>query len=250
MAWTDSLVSLEELQQAKAEATGSSLPETSVLGYTDVGDVSVPIDLPEDLLEEVAKSQQLVVEPMFDYLPAFTPMTLAEDVTTLTGTLSQSDNDIIAQVAAALGATIAWVTANWGWIAPLATIILGGIGIASVDDLFDYVGGDGASSPGGTTEMSNGLMVIPGTDIVLQGPGEPEPYPKMIVKEWAGIGGSRFYLLINGRVAVRRKNHTWHLIRRPRMLHMKVSNPRMGDVVKADRIVQRTAKILRRRLKK
>jgi len=102
---------------------------------------------------------------------------------------------------------------------------------------------------GGLGGNGGGVSVIPGTDIALGGPFAPEPAAGMIAKEWGGIGGSRFYLLINGRVVVRKSNGTWRLIKRPKMLHMKISNPRMGDVVKADRIVARTAKILRRRLK-
>lgn len=92
-------------------------------------------------------------------------------------------------------------------------------------------------------------QVVPGTAIPLGGWGAAEPPAAMIAKQWRGIGGSEFYLLINGRVVVRKANGVWKLVRRVKMLHMKTTNPRMGDVVKADKIVARVAKILRRRLK-
>lgn len=116
----------------------------------------------------------------------------------------------------------------------IATAIGGGLGIAGL-----------AGGGGGTANQ----QVIPGTEIALQGWGAPEPQPSLIAKQWRGIGGSEFYLLINGKVVVRKANGVWKVVRRPKMLHMKVSNPRMGDVVKADKVVARTAKILRRRLK-
>jgi len=146
-----------------------------------------------------------------------------------------------------------------GGLSTVLGVIGAGFMIAdALDDTWGFFQGDEKESQeayyelqGGETKMAdNNGLVIPGTDIVLQGPGNKEPYPGYIAKEWAGIGGSRFYLLINGRVVVRRKNGTWKLIRRPKMLHMKVSNPRMGDVVKADKIVSRVAKVLRKRLKK
>lgn len=127
----------------------------------------------------------------------------------------------------------------WPWIA-------GGLGgVAAGIDI---------ASPEWGMIQRPGTPVIPGTGMAgvggvpLGGPFAPEPPASMIAKEWAGIGGSRFYLLINGRVVVRKANGTWKLIKRVRMLHMKISNPRMGDVVKADKIVARTAKILRKRL--
>jgi len=101
---------------------------------------------------------------------------------------------------------------------------------------------------GGNGGNGTGLTTIPGTDISLGGPFAPEPPAAMIAKEWGGIGGSRFYLLTNGRIAVRKANGTWKLIRRVKMLHMKSTNPRLGDVVKADRIIQRAVKVVRRRL--
>jgi hypothetical protein len=114
------------------------------------------------------------------------------------------------------------------------------------------IGGTAAVSGiiGGITGGGNGgTQMIPGTTIPLVGPFALEPPAQMTVKQWAGIGGSQFYLLVNGRIVVRKANGVYKVIKRPHMLHMKTSNPRMGDVVKADRIVARTAKILRRRLK-
>ena len=120
--------------------------------------------------------------------------------------------------------------------------IAGALGGLSLSQLIG--GGNGGVTTGGTS-----TSLVPGTSIPLVGPFAPEPPAQLIAKEWGGIGGSRFYLLINGKMVVRKRNGVYKLIKRPRMLHMKVSNPRMGDVVKADKIVARTAKILRRRLK-
>ena len=134
---------------------------------------------------------------------------------------------------------------------PILTII-GSLGIAYTGaqalGLGEGEGLLGNDLLGGNGDMSMQYPVIPGTDIVLQGPGAAEPYPKYIVKEWAGIGGSRFYLLINGRVAVRKRNGVWKMIRRPAMLHMKLTNPRMGDIVKADRAIQKVVKVIKKRL--
>ncbi len=134
----------------------------------------------------------------------------------------------------------------------LLNMMKGAVGTSLGSTLMSLIGGAGLGAGiSGLLGIGGGTNVatIPGTDIALGGPGAAEPSAGIIVKEWAGIGGSRFYLLVNGKVVVRKRNGVWRLIRRPKMLHMKVSNPRMGDVVRADRIVARTAKILRKRLK-
>ena len=138
----------------------------------------------------------------------------------------------IVQAGFGIAAILPFLIRMWPWLAGGAAGIAAGIDIASPATGF----------------IQQPAQVIPGTSIGLGGPFAPEPSAGMIAKEWAGIGGSRFYLLINGRVVVRKRNGTWKLIKRVRMLHMKISNPRMGDVVKADKIVARTAKILRKRL--
>jgi len=87
---------------------------------------------------------------------------------------------------------------------------------------------------------------VPGTGIPLVGPGQIEPPAQLVAKEWAGIGGSRFYLLVNGRVVVRKRNGVYKLIKRPRMIHMKASNPRLGDVARASKVIKRVAKAVKK----
>lgn len=91
--------------------------------------------------------------------------------------------------------------------------------------------------------------IVPSFPGLFGGNGGGNGAPSGVVKSWDGIGGSKFFLLVNGRTIVRKRNGVMKLMRKPRMLHMKISNPRMGDVVKADKVVRRVAKILRRRLK-
>ena len=138
--------------------------------------------------------------------------------------------------------------AGIGGLLPLIGGLLGRFAPEVISGVSGLLGGLGVSSILGGNGAAIGA-VIPGTDIALGGPGAAEPSASIIAKQWKGIGGSQFYQLINGKVVVRKANGVWRLIRRPKMLHMKVSNPRMGDVVKANKIVARTAKILKRRLK-
>jgi len=206
------------------------------------------------IVEEFANMPPAVVDttPVENYYGELIPEVMPPIVT-----MGISPGVVLA-IAAMIGESIDWVQENWESVSYLASValdflagpldetILGGTGLSPETILFEP-GPEYPGSGGQPMTMSNYPM-IPGTDIVLQGPGNPEPYPAYIAKEWAGIGGSRFYLLITGDTVVRRKNGTWRKIRRPAMLHMKISNPRMGDVVKADKVVNRVAKVMKKRL--
>lgn len=158
-----------------------------------------------------------------------------------------------AKIAAMLGVAVSWVVENWDSVSHMVgeafDMVTGFDDVPQLgDNPIDAI--TGFDDVGGSSMTTGNYPVIPGTDIVLQGPGVPEPYPGYIAKEWAGIGGSRFYLLINGRVVVRKKNGVWKVVRRPKMLHMKASNPRVGDVIKADKIISRATKVFAKRMRK
>lgn len=77
-------------------------------------------------------------------------------------------------------------------------------------------GGEGGGILGNNL-LGGDVSTIPGTDIVLQGPGLPEPYPRQIVKEWVA-NGSQFYLLTDGRIAVySRSKRRWKAYRPPKL---------------------------------
>lgn len=70
---------------------------------------------------------------------------------------------------------------------------------------------------GGINLLGGDTTTIPGTDIILQGPGLAEPYPSMIVKEW-NANGSQFYLLTDGRIAVySKRTKRWKAYRPPKL---------------------------------
>lgn len=130
-----------------------------------------------------------------------------------------------------VGAILAWLIAN----APRIVALAGGVA-----GLTSLLTGGGIGGGGGSTSL-----VVPGTDIVLQGPGLKEPYPQMIVKEWKG-NGAQFYKLLDGRIAVYNiKKKTWKAFR-PKKNIVVSSDPRVGALLsvsgKIDRLMRSLAK--------
>lgn len=132
----------------------------------------------------------------------------------------------------------AWVTA----IVP----ILAAAGVTVPAWLLAAVGlavGAGAVAKQVETHYVN----VPGPGwLALGGPGLKEPPAYMVVKEWRA-GEAQFYKLIDGRVAVySRKKGTWKVFRPQK--HIVLSrNPKVNDLIRADRKIDVLMKALARR---
>lgn len=82
---------------------------------------------------------------------------------------------------------------------------------------YQALGGGEGGGLFGNNLLGGDVSTIPGTNIILQGPGLPEPYPQQIVKEWHA-NGSQFYLLTDGRIAVySKKTGRWKAFRPPKL---------------------------------
>lgn len=97
------------------------------------------------------------------------------------------------------------------WLATLLGVGAAGYGV------YQGLGGGEGGGLFGMNLLGDPATTIPGTNIILQGPGLAEPYPAMIVKEWVA-NGSQFYLLTDGRIAVYSKSKKrWKAYRPPKL---------------------------------
>lgn len=136
-----------------------------------------------------------------------------------------------------------------------ASKITGGKGMGSEGgfDLFEAIasllpGTQGflGEVPGETFSLGGALAnLIPGYQTAL-GEGVPGMTAGMIAKQW-NTGTARFYLLKDGRIAVRKKSGVWRVYR-PQKHIVVPRNPRIGTLLAADRRVDRLMRGISRRI--
>lgn len=96
--------------------------------------------------------------------------------------------------------------------------LVAGLGaVGALYAAYQALGGGEGGGILGNNLLGGDVSTIPGTNIILQGPGLPEPYPQQIVKEWSA-NGSQFYQLTDGRIAVySKKTGRWKAFRPPKL---------------------------------
>lgn len=132
---------------------------------------------------------------------------------------------------------------GWGKV---AAILLGtGLTIYKVYQMLNP-SGEGVDMADGSTAItvSGGMAAIDG--VVLQGPGVKEPYPGMIAKSWTirfdskqGDFKVQYWRLIDGRVLSHNQRTGIYHIWRPKKHLVLTSSPRIGQLVKAARLINR-----------
>lgn len=85
--------------------------------------------------------------------------------------------------------------------------------------------------------------------VLLQGPGEKEPYPGMIAKEWT-VNNAHFFLLIDGRIVVRSYKTGRVKVYRPQKHIVLSRNPKVKDLLRGAKRVDNLLLRFDRRVKK
>lgn len=113
---------------------------------------------------------------------------------------------------------------------PYVTGAIGGLSLAS---LIGGGGGGGMVVSGGgggnAVMLGGGDFMING--VVFQGPGEKEPYPGMIAREWK-VNNAHFFLLVDGRIAVRSYKTGRVRVYRPAKHIVLSKNPKVRDLIR------------------
>jgi len=170
---------------------------------------------------ERRRSKRLPVtgEPIVDeFMPTMEPVGGITELQPMEAGISPA----ITALARVLGKSVSWVRANWPKISAGLAGLTGGLAVTdlmSPDDPLPFF-------PDGDTSM---VPYQPGANLPLM-------FGRGIPREWIAYtwdtGTAIFYRLIDGRIAVQRKNGTWKVYRAKKHIVIS-SNPRIGTFNKA-----------------